>query len=91
MRCLCFQTLAKAVQDSLAKANEVAEETCSSLRTVRSFANELAEVSRYASRLVVTYNLKKKEAYAYAGYVWCNEVPTASNVVFIIRKTRTEK
>ncbi|KAI0227571.1 ATP-binding cassette sub-family B member 9 [Lamellibrachia satsuma] len=69
-----YQTLSKKVQDSLAKANEVAEETCSSMRTVRSFANEPAETARYAENLAVTYKLKVKEAFAYAGYVWSNEL-----------------
>lgn len=69
-----YQTLSKKVQDSLAKANEVAEETCSSMRTVRSFANEPVETARYADKLVVTHKLKVKEAFAYAGYVWSNEL-----------------
>ena len=66
------------MQDSLARANEVAEETCSSMRTVRSFANEPVETARYAEKLVVTRKLKVKEAFAYAGYVWSNEVRNAA-------------
>ena len=46
------------VQDSLARANEVAEEVCSSIRTVRSFAMERQEAVRYADRLNVTCKLK---------------------------------
>lgn len=70
-----IQKLSKKVQDSLAKANEVAEEACSSMRTVRSFANEEFETQRYKSALTVTYKLYIKEAMFYAGYIWSNKVP----------------
>ena len=66
--------LATKVQDSLAKVNEVAEEVISSMKTVRSFANEGDETTRYADKLHVTFKLKLKEAVAYAGYIWSNEV-----------------
>ncbi len=39
--------LSKEVQDSLAKSSEVAEESLSGIRTVRSFAAESIEVKRY--------------------------------------------
>ena len=65
-----LQSLSKQVQDSLAKANEVAEETYSSLRTVRSFANERAETELYASKLQATYRINIKESIVYAGYAW---------------------
>jgi ABC transporter fused permease/ATP-binding protein len=39
--------LSKEVQDSLARSSEVAEESLSGIRTVRSFAAEAAEVTRY--------------------------------------------
>jgi ATP-binding cassette subfamily B protein len=39
--------LSKDVQNSLAKSSEVAEESLSGIRTVRSFAAEAAEVKRY--------------------------------------------
>ena len=70
-----LQKLSKNVQDALASANEVAEEVFSSMRTIRSFANETEEVARYADRLNVTYKLKLKESVAYAGYLWSNQVP----------------
>ncbi|RKH17062.1 ATP-binding cassette domain-containing protein [Corallococcus praedator] len=41
--------LARQVQDALAKAGEVAEESLSGLRTVRSFAAEPSEVTRYGN------------------------------------------
>ena len=71
---LWLQKLSKNVQDALACANEVAEEVFSSMRTIRSFASESEEVARYADKLNVTYKLKLKEAVAYAGYLWSNQV-----------------
>ena len=72
--CMWLQKLSKNVQDALAQANEVAEEVFSSVRTIRSFANESGEASRYADKLNVTYKLKLKESVAYAGYLWSNQV-----------------
>jgi len=69
-----LQKLSKNVQDALARANEVAEEVFSSMRTIRSFANESEEMSRYADKLNITYKLKLKESVAYAGYMWSNQV-----------------
>ena len=43
-----FKEIAEKVQNSLAKANEDAEETISNMRTVRSFAAEDQEIKRYA-------------------------------------------
>ena len=71
---IAFQALEKKVRDSLARANEVAEEACSSMRTVRSFANEHEEGDCYVQKLGVTYKLRVKEAFAYAGFIWCSDV-----------------
>lgn len=72
---LCmFQTIAVKVQESLAKANQVATETFSCMKTVRSFANEDGETERYRQRLEETYALNKKEAAAYAASTWANSV-----------------
>lgn len=60
-----IQKLSKKVQTSLANANIVAEETVSSLKTVRSFANEEGERKSYWNKLRITYLLRKKEAVAY--------------------------
>ena len=59
--------LSKQTQDALAGASEVAEETFSNIRTVRSFAQEEHEVARYGEkvdeafargrRLAITYGL----------------------------------
>ncbi|XP_045173941.2 ABC-type oligopeptide transporter ABCB9-like isoform X2 [Mercenaria mercenaria] len=67
-----YKKLSEEVQDSLASANNVAEEACSTMRTVRSFANEKGEIQRYADKLAVTYKLNKKQALMYSGFVWSN-------------------
>ncbi|XP_078074015.1 antigen peptide transporter 1 [Mustelus asterias] len=69
-----YQKLSAEVQESLAKANDVAVETFSSMKTVRSFANEDGESRRYGDRLEDTYRLNKKEAAAYAGFMWTNSL-----------------
>ena len=70
----CQQKLSTKVQDSLADANKVAEEACSTMKTVRSFANEVGETARYAASLDKTYQLNKKQAVLYAGFVWVTQV-----------------
>ena len=44
------------------------------MRTVRSFANEREEGDCYVQKLGVTYKLRVKEAFAYAGFIWCSDV-----------------
>lgn len=78
------QTIAAKVQESLAKANQVATETFSSMKTVRSFANEDGETERYRQRLEDTYALNKKEAAAYAGSTWANSMTTLALKVCIL-------
>lgn len=40
------------------------------MRTVRSFANEGGEADSYYAKLLVMYQLNKKQALAYACYMW---------------------
>src|SRR5260221_8568103 len=56
--------LSKEVQDALAAASEVAEETISGIRTVRSFAAEKAETKRYSEKVQHSFFLAKHRAYA---------------------------
>ncbi|KAM8952627.1 antigen peptide transporter 1 [Pelodytes ibericus] len=84
MMCLCVMTLvpklsgtfsqnlAVKVQESLSKANQVALETFSNMKTVRSFANEEGESQRYEKKLHDTYQLNKMEALAYGGSIVAN-------------------
>lgn len=68
------QKLTKEVQTTLAEANKVAEETISSMRTVRSFANERGESDSYYAKMMLMFQLNKKQALAYACYIWCSSV-----------------
>jgi ATP-binding cassette subfamily B protein len=51
--------LSKQTQDALAAANEVAEESLSGIRTVRSFAAERHEVERYRSATERAYDIAR--------------------------------
>jgi ABC transporter fused permease/ATP-binding protein len=50
------------MQESLARASEVAEETFSGIRTVRSFAQEKAEGQRYSKAIWRSFGVAKKRA-----------------------------
>ncbi|MFZ5477097.1 MAG: ABC transporter ATP-binding protein [Myxococcota bacterium] len=62
------RTLSRGVQDALADANAVAEESLGSIRTVRSFAREEGEVERYASRVDRAFDMGRKLALAYGSF-----------------------
>jgi ATP-binding cassette subfamily B protein len=72
--------LSKQTQDALAAANEVAEESLSGIRTVRSFAAERHEVKRYSAATERAYDVARHRARqssyfltgaSSAGYVAC--------------------
>ncbi|MCI4392437.1 hypothetical protein PGIGA_G00145850 [Pangasianodon gigas] len=65
-----YKKLTKEVQTSLAQANKVAEETISAMRTVRSFAGEDHEAESYYTKLLEVFALNKKQAVAYACFMW---------------------
>uniref|UniRef100_A0A8C1Y8J0 ABC-type oligopeptide transporter ABCB9 n=1 Tax=Cyprinus carpio TaxID=7962 RepID=A0A8C1Y8J0_CYPCA len=69
-----YKKLTKEVQTALAQANKVAEETISAMRTVRSFANEDQEGDSYYSRLQEMFVLNKKQAVAYACFMWSSYI-----------------
>lgn len=69
-----YKKLTKEVQTALAQANKVAEETLSAMRTVRSFANEDQECDSYYSRLQEMFCLNKKQAVAFACYMWSSYI-----------------
>ncbi len=56
------QLLGRDVQDSLAKANEVAEETLGGLRTVRAFAAEKASAKRYADAVFRSFAIARRRS-----------------------------
>ncbi|XP_051575658.1 antigen peptide transporter 1-like [Myxocyprinus asiaticus] len=77
--------LSAQVLDSLVKANDVATETFSSIKTVRSsFANENGESERYRKCLEETYALNKVKAAAYAASTWTNSMSSLALKVSIL-------
>lgn len=79
-----YKRLAREVQDALAKANNIAEETVSAMKTVRSFANEEAEAGVYWEKLQHMYKLNKKQALAYACYMWSSSLTVLALQVSIL-------
>lgn len=69
---MLFRKLQKDIQDALAKANALADETISSARTVRSFANEEGEAKNYYEKMKVAYLLQMKSALYYGNYACFN-------------------
>ena len=69
-----YKKLSTQVQEATAKANEIAAEVVSSMKTVRSFANEDEEIGQYKQRQNDIYKLKVKESLLYGGYRWCTEI-----------------
>ncbi|XP_078599928.1 ABC-type oligopeptide transporter ABCB9-like isoform X2 [Branchiostoma floridae x Branchiostoma japonicum] len=65
----CLKKVAKEIQTSFAKANDVAEETYANMRTVRSFANEDRECERYSGRLLDVYKLVFREAFLLGSFL----------------------
>ncbi|MGC6416727.1 MAG: ABC transporter ATP-binding protein [Bradymonadia bacterium] len=54
--------LSRKVQDALAAATDVAEETFSGVRTVRAFAREEQESTRYRERIEASFELARRRA-----------------------------
>ncbi|XP_060756352.1 antigen peptide transporter 1 [Neoarius graeffei] len=79
-----YQTHSVKVQESLAKSNSVATETFSSIKTVKSFANEDGESERYKKCLERTYSLNKVEAAGYAASTWTNSMSSLALKVSIL-------
>lgn len=78
------QSISKEVMESLAKANQVATETFSYVKTVKCFANEDGETEKYRAQLDKTYALNRKEAAAYAGSMWANSMASLALKVGIL-------
>ncbi|XP_042309642.1 antigen peptide transporter 1-like, partial [Sceloporus undulatus] len=69
-----YQNLSREVQESLAKANEVAMENFQAISTVRSFANEDGASWCYEEKLQETYKLNQREAVACAASMWTSNL-----------------
>src|SRR4051812_43292977 len=58
----------------MAESNTVAEESLSTIRTVRSFANEEGETISYANKLKEMVKLKIKQAVVFTTYEWAVKI-----------------
>ncbi|MGK3961141.1 ABC transporter ATP-binding protein [Sorangium sp. So ce118] len=56
--------LSRAVQDSLARSGEIAEEALSGIRTVRAFAAEKQELARYAGQVTESFERARARVHA---------------------------
>jgi ABC transporter fused permease/ATP-binding protein len=61
--------LARQVQDALAAASEIAEETFSGVRTVRAFTHEPEEARRYAGAIWRAFELSRRRVRFSAGFI----------------------
>ncbi|CAD5209211.1 unnamed protein product [Bursaphelenchus xylophilus] len=68
-----YDRLAEESQASIAKANDVAEEVLSAVRTVKSFACENFESLRFLGFLNVTLGIGARRAIAHIGFLWTTE------------------
>ncbi|KAM4631455.1 antigen peptide transporter 2a [Polymixia lowei] len=69
-----YQRLSKALQDSMARANDTANEAVSAIRVVRSFHTEQGEARRYDDRLMDTHRLKTQRDTVRAVYLLARRV-----------------
>jgi ABC transporter fused permease/ATP-binding protein len=61
--------LSKKAQDTLARANEAAEEAIAGIRTVRSFSRESAEAERYSDRIWESFGVSRRRVRVVAIFV----------------------
>uniref|UniRef100_A0A7S0NY91 Uncharacterized protein n=1 Tax=Calcidiscus leptoporus TaxID=127549 RepID=A0A7S0NY91_9EUKA len=61
--------LSEKYQNALAEASEVAQETLSAFRTVRSFANEARERQRYDASMATAFRLGARKAAAFGVFI----------------------
>ncbi|KAL7381347.1 hypothetical protein ABVT39_004474 [Epinephelus coioides] len=78
------QRLSLAVQDSMALANEVANEVVSGIHVVRSFNAEKHEARRYDNRLMETHNLKTFRDTVTAVYLLARRLTGLGMQVFML-------
>jgi|UniRef100_A0AC35EXM9 ATP-binding cassette subfamily B (MDR/TAP) protein 9 len=69
-----YDRLAEEAQASIAKANDVAEEVLSAVRTVKSFACERYESLRFLTFLNVTLSIGARKAVAHVGFLLTTEL-----------------
>lgn len=76
--------ISKDYQTALAEGSEVAQETLSSVRTVRSFAREDHETARYSEKVQTTFRMGAKKAIAYGAFGGVIGTTSQFAVVFVL-------
>ncbi|KAI6227749.1 Haf ABC transporter 4 [Aphelenchoides fujianensis] len=76
-----YDRLGERAQTANARANDVANEVISTMRTVRSHASEKHEIGRYEERLAETIRVTQSKCIAEVGFNWISDF--AENVVLL--------
>jgi ATP-binding cassette subfamily B protein len=76
--------LSRKVQDALARAGEVAEETLSGIRTVRAFAREEAESERYSAAAWEAFALARRRVGVVAAFLGITSLAAYSAVALVL-------
>lgn len=69
-----YKKLSSKVQKCMAEANDVAEQSLSTIRTVRSFANEDGEMFSYSVKLKSILKLKIRQSLVHTSYDWAVKI-----------------
>ena len=83
---LLAQDVVFEIQGSFAKANNTAEECLSSIRTVRSFANEEAEFQTFKEKLRHTLKIFTRKAIYYGAWMLSNNVSVHDVAIYLISR-----
>ena len=83
---LLAQDVVFEIQGSFAKANNTAEECLSSMRTVRSFANEEAEFQTFKKKLRHTLKIFTRKAIYYGAWMLSNNVSVHDVAIYLISR-----
>jgi ABC transporter fused permease/ATP-binding protein len=79
-----IRRLSRKVQDALAEANDVAEETIAGVRTVRAFAAEEAEARRYGERVQRSFRLARRRAFAGSTFMGAMSIAGYGSVAVVL-------
>uniref|UniRef100_A0AC35THV2 Ligand-gated ion channel 50 n=1 Tax=Rhabditophanes sp. KR3021 TaxID=114890 RepID=A0AC35THV2_9BILA len=79
-----FDKIGEQDQETIAEANKKADEIISSMKTVKSFASEEKEITKFESHLDKTLVVKKTKAVGEVIYTWFTELCYNFILVFII-------
>ena len=79
-----YRRLSSKVQKCMADSNHVAEQALSTIRTVRSFANEDGEFTSYSVRLKDMLKFKIHQALMFTSYEWAVKIAELSMTVSML-------